>query len=118
MHTGGVSIWLGMLHQLSWACFFGCKGRLSGARCNLKGPHSLALLVSYPFLLQQAPLSIPMQQKAGPQQLREHTAKWRPLPKAYNRLSAIISHYVALIVILPPLISLAGLGQFSYIPKY
>ena len=45
-------------------------------QCNLKGQRSLATLVSYPFQLQPAPSSIPILQKAGPQQLGDHTDKW------------------------------------------
>ena len=79
-----------------WVCSINCLGHafcsmLSVTCCNLKGQHSLAALVSYPFWLQQAPLSI--LQKAGSRQLSDHTDKWTPLPRAYNRLSAIISHW-------------------------
>ena len=77
-----------------WVCSINCLGHafcsmLSVTCCNLKGQHSLAALVSYPFWLQQAPSS--MLQKAGPHQLSDHTDKWTPFPRAYNRLSAIIS---------------------------
>ena len=41
---------------------FAERGRLSVTCCNLKGQHSLATLVSCPFWLQPAPLSLPILQ--------------------------------------------------------